>query len=92
MEVNSLKKIAILLIVCVATVMSGCDSDVRLLDTVPADAAAVVAVNAVRLNEELDGVRNGGKLTADETLRSPACQQYRPCKEADKDHVDVDGG
>lgn len=68
MEVNSLKKIAILLIVCVATVMSGCDSDVRLLDTVPADAAAVVAVNAVRLNEELDGVRNGGKLTADETL------------------------
>ncbi|WP_290457347.1 hypothetical protein [uncultured Muribaculum sp.] len=68
MEVNSLKKIAILLIVCVATVMSGCDSDVRLLDTVPADAAAVVAVNAVRLNEDLDGVRNGGKLTADETL------------------------
>lgn len=68
MEVNSLKKIAILLIVCVATVMSGCDSDVRLLDTVPADAAAVVAVNAVRLNEDLDGVRNGGKLTAGETL------------------------
>ena len=37
MEVNSLKKIAILLIVCVATVMSGCDSDVRLLDTVPVE-------------------------------------------------------
>ena len=71
--------------------MSGCDSDVRLLDTVPADAAAVVAVNAVRLNEDLDGVRNGGKLTADETLDRLLVNSTDRAKEADKNRADVDG-
>lgn len=46
----------------------GCSGKSRLLDTIPADAPGVLTVNVKHLIEAMDGTKNGGKLTATETL------------------------
>lgn len=47
---------------------TGCSGNGALLDTVPADAPAIVTINAGRLVNALDGKAYGGELTADQTI------------------------
>ena len=48
--------------------IAGCSREKQLLDTVPADAASVMVLDAEKLTGYMNGSAYGGSLTADEVL------------------------
>lgn len=52
----------------IAALLTGCSGDKKLLDTVPADAAAVVVLDAEKLVGYMNGPAYGGTLSSDAVL------------------------
>lgn len=56
------------LLIALTPVFAGCSREKQLLDTVPADAAAVMVLDAEKLVGYMDGTAYGGTMTAGEVL------------------------